>query len=98
MAHVTGGGFVDNVPRVLPDGVGAAIDRGAWEVPTIFRLIQDRGGVDEMEMYHVFNMGVGMVVIVAEDQVDRALEALGEEGVVIGEAVAWDGQGPRVSL
>ena len=98
MAHVTGGGFVDNVPRVVPDDVGVVIDRGAWQVPAIFRLIQERGGVGEMEMYHVFNMGVGMVVIVPEDEVDAALEALGEEGVVIGEAVAWDGQGPRVSL
>jgi phosphoribosylaminoimidazole synthetase len=98
MAHITGGGFVDNVPRVLPDDVGVAIDRAAWEVPAIFRLIQERGGVDEMEMYHVFNMGVGMVVIVSPGQIDAALGALGEEGVVIGEAVAWDGQGPRVSL
>jgi phosphoribosylaminoimidazole synthetase len=98
MAHVTGGGFVDNVPRVLPDHVGVVIDRGAWEVPAIFRLIQERGGVDEMEMYHVFNMGLGMVVIVSEDEVGAALEALGDEGVVIGKAVAWDGQGSRVSL
>jgi phosphoribosylamine--glycine ligase/phosphoribosylformylglycinamidine cyclo-ligase len=98
MAHITGGGFVDNVPRVLPEGVGAHIDRSSWDVPTIFRIIQRRGRVDEMEMYRVFNMGVGMVLIVSEGQVDRALEVLGGEGMVIGEAAAWDGDGARVRL
>ncbi|MEA3375300.1 MAG: AIR synthase-related protein, partial [Chloroflexota bacterium] len=98
LAHVTGGDFVDNVLRVVPDGVGVVMDRGACEAPAIFRLIQERGSVDEMEMYHVFNMGVGIVVIVSEDAADTALAALGDEGVVIGEAVAWDGQGARVSL
>ncbi|TET54304.1 MAG: phosphoribosylamine--glycine ligase [Anaerolineales bacterium] len=98
MAHITGGGFEDNIPRVLPDGIGACLDRSAWEVPAIFRLIQSRGQVDEMEMYHVFNMGVGMVVLVAKEDVERALEALSGEAVVIGETVKWDGSGPRVSL
>ena len=98
MAHITGGGFIDNVPRVLPNGVGVVIDRGAWEVPAIFHVIQTRGGVDEMEMYHVFNMGIGMVLIVPEGQADRALEALGDEARIIGETVSWDRQGARVRL
>ena len=98
MAHITGGGFVDNVPRVLPDQVGVAIDREAWEVPAIFRHIQTRGNVDDTEMYHVFNMGIGMVLIVSAEETERALEALGGKAMVIGEAVSWDGAGVRVRL
>jgi len=98
MAHITGGGFFDNIPRVLPDGVGVWIDRTAWEVPAIFRLIQRRGRVDEMEMYRVFNMGIGLVLLVAAEDVDRALGALSGEALVIGEAVPWEGDGPRTRL
>ncbi len=60
MAHITGGGFVDNIPRVLPPDVGVEIDRAAWAVPPLFRLIQDKGGVSETEMFRVFNMGIGL--------------------------------------
>ena len=98
MCHVTGGSFLDNLPRVLPPGIGVRLDRSAWEVPVIFRLIQERGQVDEMEMYHVFNMGIGLVLLVAADEVERALEALSGQAMVIGEAVAWDGGGDRVRL
>ncbi len=98
ISHITGGGFPDNLPRVLPPSVGVEIDRAAWEVPVIFRLIQQRGQVEEMEMYRVFNMGIGLIVLVPAQEVDRALEALSGEAVVIGQAVAWDGNGPRVRL
>ena len=97
MAHITGGGFPDNLPRVLPEGVGVTIDRSAWNVPPIFRLIQQRGQVSDDEMYRVFNMGVGMVVIVAPEDVEVTLAAV-PEAIVIGETVTWDGQGPRVRL
>ena len=97
MAHITGGGFPDNLPRVLPDGVGVTLDRAAWTVPPIFRLIQQRGQVSDDEMYRVFNMGVGMVVIVAPEDVDAALAAV-PEAIVIGETEPWDGQSPRVRL
>jgi phosphoribosylformylglycinamidine cyclo-ligase len=97
MAHITGGGFTDNIPRVLPAGIGVRIDRTAWQVPTIFRLIQERGHVDEMEMYRVFNMGIGMVLLVAPEQVTQAMETL-REAVIIGQAIAWDGNTPRVRL
>lgn len=63
MAHITGGGLIDNVPRSLPEDVTAEFDSSLWEVPPIFKLIQEEGSVDEKEMYHVFNMGIGMVVI-----------------------------------
>jgi phosphoribosylformylglycinamidine cyclo-ligase len=98
MAHITGGGFFDNLPRVIPDNVGVQLDRAAWEVPPIFRLIQRMGHVDEREMYRVFNMGLGMVLILAVPEVDAAIRALDGEPVVIGEVVAWDGVGEQVQL
>ena len=71
LAHITGGGLVDNLPRVLPSGCDALIDTNAWKVPALFELIQQGGGVDRSEMYQVFNMGIGMAVVV------RAKEAAG---------------------
>ena len=97
MAHITGGGFTDNIPRVLPAGIGVRIDRAAWQAPAIFRLIRERGHVDAMEMYRVFNMGIGIILLVSPVQVNQAQVAL-SEAVIIGEAVAWDGNTPRVHL
>ncbi len=71
MAHITGGGLIDNVPRVLPQGVAAQFHSQAWTVPPIFQLIQQRGNVDQNEMYRVFNMGIGMVIICSPDNVDQ---------------------------
>ena len=76
MAHITGGGFPDNIPRVLPKSVNAEIDRNAWEVPTIFKFIQNQGKVDRDEMYRVFNMGIGFVVIVAKRDLVKATNIL----------------------
>jgi phosphoribosylamine--glycine ligase/phosphoribosylformylglycinamidine cyclo-ligase len=103
MAHITGGGFPDNLPRVIPANVGVALDRAAWEPLPIFRLIQERGCIDACEMYRVFNMGVGMVLFLSSHEADRALNALrdlfpGERVAVIGETTAWDGSGERVRL
>ncbi len=67
LAHITGGGFYDNIPRVLPDGLGVEIDKGSWKVPTLFDVIQELGQVTDGEMYHVFNMGVGMVIVVSAE-------------------------------
>ncbi|MCI0711319.1 MAG: phosphoribosylformylglycinamidine cyclo-ligase [Chloroflexi bacterium] len=75
-AHITGGGVIDNLPRILPDGLGAIIERGNWNIPHLFELIQSLGEVDEMEMYRVFNMGMGMLVVLPEAQVHQALAAL----------------------
>ena len=103
MAHITGGGYPDNLPRVMPPGTGVALDRSAWEPLPIFRLIQEQGDVDPLEMYRVFNMGMGMVLFLAPEDADpviRALEDAFPEGppVVIGEVTAWDGTGERVKL
>ena len=76
MAHITGGGFPDNIPRVLPKAVNAEIDRASWEVPTIFKFIQNQGKVDRDEMYRVFNMGIGFVVIIPKNQMEKATNIL----------------------
>jgi phosphoribosylformylglycinamidine cyclo-ligase len=93
IAHITGGGIPGNVPRMLPEGLAARIDRSAWEVPPIFRLIQEGGNVAEEEMYRTFNMGIGMVLAVAREDVEavrsRLPSALG--GLVVGEVVRGKG-------
>ena len=76
MAHITGGGFPDNLPRVLPKVVNAEIDRASWEVPTIFKYIENRGKVDHDEMYRVFNMGIGFVVIIPKNELVKATNIL----------------------
>jgi phosphoribosylformylglycinamidine cyclo-ligase len=67
MAHITGGGLIDNPPRILPPGLTAKLEKGSWEVPPIFTLIQKKGNIDEKEMYRVFNMGIGMAIISSPD-------------------------------
>ncbi len=64
LAHITGGGLIDNIPRILPEGVGVVIERSAWETPPLFKWFAEAGGVDDLEMHRVFNMGIGMVAIV----------------------------------
>ncbi len=81
MAHITGGGLVDNVPRVLPNNIQAILHRDSWELPELFRWLQMKGGVADSEMVRVFNCGIGMVVVVAADQADRALSSLKSQGL-----------------
>ena len=93
LAHITGGGLPANVLRILPDRCVADIRKGTWAVPPIFLFLQASGNVETVEMYRVFNMGIGMVVVVAADSVDAALESLnasGESTFHIGEVVAGD--------
>jgi len=91
MAHITGGGLIDNVPRILPKSLAAKFDSQAWIVPPIFRLIQKRGNVDQQEMYHVFNMGIGMAIICPPKNVDHFTKAL-PEAKVIGEVIKQAGE------
>ena len=91
MAHVTGGGLVDNVPRVLPRGMTAQLHSQSWATPPIFQLIQQRGNVAQDEMFHVFNIGIGMVLICSPDNVDQLTEQL-PEAKVIGEVVEQAGE------
>lgn len=97
MAHITGGGFPENIPRVLPEGIGVQLDVSAWEVPPIFRLIQRRGRVEGEEMYRVFNMGIGLVLFLSPEEAERACRIL-PEARPIGRVVPWDGSVPRVHL
>ncbi len=90
MAHITGGGFQDNLPRVLPEGVSAVIRRGTWPELPIFKLIQQQGNIAAEEMFHVFNMGIGMLVVIPSEQVNRLDATLPNAAFVVGEIVAGD--------
>lgn len=83
MAHITGGGFFENVPRMLPEGMGAKFDRSAWEMPAIFPFLQEKAAISDEEMFKVFNMGIGYMIVVDNLDVDKALSLL-PEGRVIG--------------
>ena len=88
VSHITGGGFIENVPRMLPDGLKAVIRKGTWEVLPIFDILQEKGNIPEADMYNTFNMGIGMIVAVDADKADMAVKVLedaGEKAYIIGE-------------
>ncbi|HEV8376714.1 MAG TPA: phosphoribosylformylglycinamidine cyclo-ligase [Candidatus Polarisedimenticolia bacterium] len=90
MAHITGGGFTDNIPRILPEGCAVELDPGTWKVPSLFSLIQEGGNVSDTEMRRTFNLGIGMVLVVGKldaDSVKRRLERRGEGAALIGTVV-----------
>ncbi|MBQ7434509.1 MAG: phosphoribosylformylglycinamidine cyclo-ligase [Oscillospiraceae bacterium] len=87
ISHITGGGFYENIPRSVPDGFCANIDKAVVKIPPIFKLLQEKGNIPERDMFNTFNMGVGMILIVSKDTADAALNALkaaGEDAYVIG--------------
>jgi phosphoribosylformylglycinamidine cyclo-ligase len=84
LAHITGGGVIDNLPRILPNDTGAIIHRDTWTVPPIFSLIQRTGHISDDEMFHVFNMGLGMLVVLPANQVDEALKILSDDAYLVG--------------
>ncbi len=93
ISHITGGGFYENIPRSIPDGLGAEIERDAVKVLPIFDLLAKVGGIGERDMFNTFNMGVGMSIVVAPEDADKALSVLkesGEEPYVIGKIVESD--------
>lgn len=90
MAHITGGGFYDNIPRVIPEGLAVRIAKGSWPVPGIFRRIEAKGRIGEREMYRTFNMGIGMVLVLSPGEASRTLSRfarLGQKAWIIGEVV-----------
>ena len=95
VSHITGGGFFENIPRCLPDGLTAKIDRSAIQTPPIFSMLQRMGGISEHDMFNTYNMGVGMTVIVPKEDADRAVAALDCGAYVIGEVVSGE---ERVTL
>jgi phosphoribosylformylglycinamidine cyclo-ligase len=89
LAHITGGGVLDNLPRIFQIGIGAVVRRGSWPEPQIFNLIQTHGDVSSLEMFHAFNMGLGMMVVLPQDQVERVQALL--DCFVVGEIVQGSG-------
>ena len=94
-AHITGGGWIENVPRTLPEGLGIEVETGSWAVPSIFTLIQSAGDIGDEEMARTFNLGIGLTAVLPVDQADAALAALPESRAV-GRVVAVEPGGPRV--
>lgn len=92
MAHITGGGFLENIPRVLPSDLGVQVRLGSWPVPPLFSLIQQRGQVEINEMYRVFNMGIGMVLVVSAERVVEVQRFLPQPSWIIGEVVVSNGK------
>ena len=93
VSHITGGGFYENIPRCLPDGLCAKIDKSSLRTPPIFGMLQRMGSIPEHDMFNTYNMGVGMTMIVAKDDADKALAALkenGQDAYVIGEVVSGE--------
>ena len=99
IAHITGGGLIDNPPRILPDGCAIRLERGSWPIPPVFPWLQKLGSVDQAEMDRVFNMGIGLVVVVAETFADAIVRRLNRRKIpawIIGEVipgeqnVVWD--------
>ena len=91
LAHVTGGGLMGNIPRILPQGLAAYLHKNSWDISSIFKLIQEKGNIEEAEMYQVFNMGIGMVVICSPQQVSKLAAAL-PQAKVIGEVMKAKGE------
>ena len=93
MAHITGGGITENVARILPEGCSALIEKGSWDVPPVFPWLKDLGGIEEKEMYRTFNNGIGLVLSVKANELNRVLqicEEAGEKAYHIGEVVSGE--------
>ncbi len=92
-SHITGGGFYENIPRMLPEGVRAQVEKNSYEVPAIFKLMQKKGQVEDHMMYNTYNMGLGMVLAVDPADVDKTMEAIkaaGQKAYVVGKTVAGE--------
>jgi len=101
LAHITGGGLTENLPRVLPNNTVAEIDNNSWQWPAVFQWLQQRGNVETSEMVRTFNCGVGMVVVVAKENADRTIEILkqqGEQAWKLGSILASDEETPSVTF
>jgi phosphoribosylformylglycinamidine cyclo-ligase len=94
MSHITGGGFIENIPRMLPEGTGVVIRENSWPILPIFNLLQEKGKITQMDMYNIFNMGIGFVLAVEAEEAQniiQSLEAMGEKAFVIGKVVEGNG-------
>jgi phosphoribosylformylglycinamidine cyclo-ligase len=94
VAHITGGGFDENIPRILRDGQGVDVTEGSWEILPVFRFLEKHGGVAHREMFNIFNMGIGMVIALDASEAEKAIEILashGEKASIIGRIVEGEG-------
>lgn len=94
MAHITGGGFIENIPRIFPKGIGCEINLKSYPLPALFEIIKEKSGLNSEQLYNTFNMGIGMVVAVDaadEDRTLKSLAELGETAYVIGKTVKGEG-------
>jgi phosphoribosylformylglycinamidine cyclo-ligase len=94
IAHITGGGFIENIPRIFPEGIGCEINTKSYEVPAIFKIMQQKAGISDSQIYNTFNMGIGMVVCVDQKDVQatiKQLESTGESCVVLGKTIKGKG-------
>ena len=94
IAHITGGGFIENIPRIFSEGIGCEIDKHSYEVPAVFRVMQEKAGISDEQIYNTFNMGIGMVVCVSPENAaaaKKSLEESGEEVVLLGKTVSGKG-------
>jgi phosphoribosylformylglycinamidine cyclo-ligase len=94
IAHITGGGFIENIPRTIPSGLKAVIKPGSWSIPPIFKLMQKLGNIEESEMFNTFNMGIGLVLSVKNEaalDIQSTLRSLGEEAYIIGSVAKGEG-------
>ena len=92
-SHITGGGFYENIPRMLPDGIKACVEKDSYPIPPIFTLMQKKGGIEEKMMYNTYNMGLGMILAVDPADVDKTMEAIkaaGDTPYVVGKCVAGE--------
>ena len=88
LVHLTGGGFIENIPRILPDGLGAVIHTRSWQPPALWKLVQERGKISQAEMYRTFNMGIGMLAVVGREKLDEFCNAIPEATMLVGELEA----------
>lgn len=94
ISHITGGGFYENFPRMMPEGLGVELNKGSWEIPEVFSFLQQQGNIPEKDMYGVFNMGIGMALVVARENAEHALAILkenGEDASLIGTVIPNEG-------
>ena len=101
VAHITGGGLWENIPRVLPAGAAAKLNASSWTVPPLFRLLEAQGGISEHELFRTFNCGIGMILIVERGEADEIVSrvcGMGERAWILGEIVRRDGNAPAVTL
>lgn len=94
LAHITGGGFIENIPRMLPEGIGVEIKRDSWSIPAIFKYLEEKGQLKQEEMFNIFNMGIGMVAVVKKEDAENVVahfEQAGEKASIIGRVVTGEG-------